>query len=327
MACPGARLSLESDEVKYQLKQLYSNLTTCVLGSESVSELLITGLLAGGHILIRGAPGMGKTTLARTVAASIQTTFKRIQFTPDLLPSEIIGFNMYDQASGQFVLHKGPVFSNVILADEINRAGPRTQSALLESMQERQVTIDGITYPLERPFFVIATENFLSSAGTFPLPDSQLDRFLISFDMGAPDESTLVDILNSHISGTASTPVTPALNGDQLVDMQQAVRNVHVAPGMAEYIARLCMAIGAHKAVAAVPSTRASIALMQAARAQAWQQGRESLYPDDVKKVLPFVFRHRLTVRQGSERKAGVVEGILDEVGKSTPVPMVRHNG
>jgi MoxR-like ATPase len=311
--------------VNSSLKQLYSNLTAYVLGSGPVADLLITGLLAEGHVLIRGAPGMGKTTLAKTVAASIQTTFKRIQFTPDLLPSEIIGYNMYDQASGKFVLHRGPVFSNVILADEINRAGPRTQSALLESMQERQVTIDGVTYQLDKPFFVIATENYLSSAGTFPLPDSQVDRFLISFDMHVPDPEMLADIIGSHIAGTPMNPVPPAMDGAQLVEMQKAVRGVHVAPGLTDYMVRLCAAIGSHKSVAAVPSTRASIALMQAARAQAYLQGRDSLYPDDVKKVLPFVFRHRLTLKQGVEGKRGIVENILDEARNSTPVPMARQ--
>jgi MoxR-like ATPase len=184
-----------------ELEKLYENLTTKVLGVELASELVLTALLAEGHVLIQGAPGMGKTSLARIVAESIEAEFRRIQFTPDLLPSEILGFNIYDQGERQFVFHKGPIFGNVILADEINRASPRTQSALLESMNETQVTIDGYTYQLEKPFFVIATENHLSSVGTFPLPDSQLDRFVISFDLQHPGHDTSVEILDIHARG------------------------------------------------------------------------------------------------------------------------------
>lgn len=309
-----------------ELERLYKSLTTYLLGSELASELLITGLLAGGHVLIQGAPGTGKTSLARTIAASISTTFKRIQFTPDLLPSEILGYNIYDQSTASFVLHKGPVFSNVLLVDEINRASPRTQSALLESMQENQVSIDGVTYPLERPFFVIATENHLSSLGTFPLPDSQLDRFLLSFEMTTHDTDTHVAILASHAEGLQEAALPGILTGAQLVEMQDAVRRLHVARPVMEYIAGLCAALGSNKALTGGPSTRASIALMNAARAQAFMQGRDSVYPDDVKKILPYVLRHRLIPKQGSIRNTGLIESILDEVRNTTHVPNVSQS-
>lgn len=309
-----------------ELGKLYSTLTTYLLGSQRASELLITGLLADGHVLIQGPPGMGKTSLAKTIASSIQTSFKRIQFTPDLLPSEILGYSIYDQASASFVLHRGPVFCNVLLADEINRASPRTQSALLEAMQECQVSIDGVTYKLGKPFFVIATENNISSLGTFPLPDSQLDRFLLSFEMPSPDHGTHVAILESHAKGLPYKDVPPVMNGEQLVAMQTDVRAVHVSRAVMEYVSRLCQAVGSHKALTAGPSTRASIAVMNAARAQAYIHDRESVYPDDVKSIFTQVLRHRLTTKQGSARNIGLVENILDEIKNTTPVPMARQD-
>jgi MoxR-like ATPase len=306
-----------------RLNSLLRNLTTHLLGSESASELLVTGLLAGGHVLVQGSPGMGKTSLARVMAASIQTTFRRIQFTPDLLPSDIIGFNLYDQATSQFVLHEGPVFSNVILADEINRASPRTQSALLEAMQESQVTIDGTTHALARPFFVVATENHLSSMGTFPLPDSQLDRFLLSFEMPSPGKDTQATILASHASNALAAPVQAVMDGRELVEMQTRVHQIHVARSVLEYVVHLCSSIGAHRAFAAPPSTRASIALMNAARAWAFLQGRDAVYPDDIKRVFCPVFRHRLALKESLGRKDDRIETVLDEIKESTPVPMV----
>lgn len=305
-----------------ELKKLYENLTSKVLGTELASELILTALLAEGHVLVQGAPGMGKTSLARIVAESIDAEFRRIQFTPDLLPSEILGFNIYDQGERKFVFHRGPIFGNVILADEINRASPRTQSALLEAMNETQVTIDGQTYHLKKPFFVIATENHLSSVGTYPLPDSQLDRFIISFNLTHPDPKTSIEILNIHTRGIPYKETTHIITAEALIKMQADVKNVHVEANMMDYIVRLCAAISENKDVSGGPSTRASIALMNVARAQAYIQGRDAVYPDDIKKVLPFVLRHRIVMKSGSVRHDHIVESLLHDISNSISVPM-----
>ena len=305
-----------------ELASVYQNLTSHLLGSETASELLMTGLLADGHVLIQGAPGMGKTSLAKVVALSIQSTFRRIQFTPDLLPSEITGYNVYDQSSGEFAFHKGPVFSNVILADEINRASPRTQSALLEAMNEAQVSVDGKTYQLSKPFFVIATENHLSSTGTFPLPDSQLDRFLLSFDMPAPSAETQVDILALHTNGRQTKEIPAVLAEEQVVDIQADVHRIHVSRNVMEYVVNLCNAMESCRDLVTGPSTRASIALMSAAKAQAYLCDRDSVYPDDVKRVFPYVFRHRMVLKSGGGRNDLRVTKILGEILSSTSIPM-----
>lgn len=301
---------------------LFRNMSSQLVGADRAIALLITGLLAHGHVLIQGAPGLGKTSLAKALARAVQCRFRRIQFTPDLLPSDILGCTVYDAAGSRFVFHRGPVFGHMILADEINRASPRVQSALLEAMSERQVTVDGSTHELEEPFFVVATENNQGSAGTFPLPDSQLDRFLLSFEMDGPTHETLVRILDLHATDSADRKEDHVMTRDDLLALSAEVRSLHIGRNVMEYMASLCDGIGTRQEFRAPPSPRASIGLMAAARAWAFINGRNAVYPDDVKELFGSVFRHRLQLKGAAARPLERIEGILDEVLESTPVPM-----
>ena len=300
---------------------LYSTLTKTVLGSEESSFLLLTALLADGHVLIQGAPGIGKTTLAEALARSIHSKFKRIQFTPDLLPSDILGYSMYDQGTQAFRFVEGPVFSNILLADEINRTSPRIQSALLESMNEQQVSIDGVTRPLVSPFLVIATQNNLYSSGTFPLPEPQLDRFLLSITMTLPDRDTQAQILKMHSTGMELKNIQPALSAEEVVDLQQTVAALPVSEAVCGYIADLCEAARAQKDLWNGLSARASIALMRASQAAAYLADHPAVYPDDVKRVAAPVLAHRLSSREFQQSGAGSYAGIIEELLRSTPVP------
>lgn len=304
-----------------QLQKLHAVVTSHVLGSELPVELLELSLLAGGHLLIQGPPGTGKTSLARTLAQSISCPFVRIQFTPDLLPSDIVGYSIYDESAGAFVFHRGPIFGHIILADEINRASPRTQSALLEVMNEQQVTVDGRTYPMASPFMVIATENNLGSAGTFPLPDSQLDRFLISFSTTSPAPDVQIKILELHGECQGVRNIEPVMTGADLLQCQQAVRAIIAAPSILLYIARLIQATHTCGHFQTGASSRAAIALMAAARAKAYLGGRDCVYPDDVKGIMPYVLRHRLSLKSFGAHSVRHVEQLLREITETAPVP------
>lgn len=304
------------------VKPLLDNIGRHLVACDAEAVLLVTGLLAGGHVLVQGAPGLGKTTLARVLAQSVDCSFRRIQFTPDLLPADILGYSLYDPGAGRFTFHKGPVFGHMILADEINRAGPRVQSALLEAMNEHQVSMDGETYRLDRPFFVVATENHLGSAGTFPLPDSQLDRFLLSFVMKQPDPEAQVEILALHAGGVPDGVVQSVLTRGQLVEMQDAVRRVHVGRNVVRYIGDLCAAVLARQEWVGGPSPRAAIGLMRAAQALAYLHNRDAVLPDHVKELVCSVFRHRLMLRGQVSRGITRVEALLNEIVEQTVVPV-----
>jgi len=279
------------------LQALRQRLLDTVLGAEQATDLLLTALLARGHALVTGPPGLGKPTLAHTLADSIDGSFKRLQFTPDLLPSDILGYNLYRQQNGDFDFITGPVFSNLLLADEINRASPRTQSALLEAMNERQVSIDGVTRPLPDPFLVVATQNDVSTTGTFPLPEPQLDRFLLSIPVTLPPDHTQLDILKLHANQDRSTSppeTTTILSLEDLRTLQQQVTNTPVSDTLQRYLLSLCQTIRALSGNDNTVSVRATLALQRAAQANALLDGQDAVLPDHVQTVFPHVLRHRL---------------------------------
>ncbi|MEM0897963.1 MAG: AAA family ATPase [Verrucomicrobiota bacterium] len=310
--------------MRQEIDALRQRLNSTVLGAEDASEMLLIALLAKGHALIEGAPGIGKTSLAQTLAQSVSASFKRIQFTPDLLPSDILGYSIYNQQSSEFEFVAGPIFSQFILADEINRTSPRIQSALLECMNEGQASVDGVTRSLGDPFMVIATQNNLYATGTFPLPEPQLDRFLVSIQMALPPPEVQAGILLHHAeAGTKSSGVkaAPILSAEQILDMQEAVREVRAHEKICVYITKLCEAVRRQKGTGTVVSSRASIAILRAAQAAAFLSGQEAVYPDDIKKVFPAALRHRLSgadLRESTPVSPGTV---IEEALRSTPVP------
>ncbi|MBK1831006.1 MoxR family ATPase [Verrucomicrobiaceae bacterium R5-34] len=300
-----------------KLHELQSRLTAAVLGAEEASNLLLTALLARGHALIEGAPGVGKTSLAQTLANGIGGSFKRIQFTPDLLPSDILGYHLYKQHNGEFEFVPGPVFSNLLLADEINRTSPRVQSALLEAMNEGQVSIDGSTRDLEDPFLVVATQNITSSTGTFPLPEPQLDRFLLSIPMSLPDAEVQKSILNAHASGAINgSSRDPLLEPSEILTLQDQAAKMPVSEALNDYIINLCETVRRVAGGGHTISVRASLALMRAAQASAFLEGQSAVHPDHVQTIFPHVMRHRLLPDDGSSP-----EPILAGAIKETPVP------
>lgn len=306
-----------------QLNELYQRLTSTVLGAEDAAYLMTVALIADGHVLIQGAPGIGKTTLAETLARSIDGTFNRVQFTPDLLPADLVGYSMFHQGRGEFQFVPGPVFGNILLADEINRTSPRIQSALLECMNERQVSVDGITRELAPPFMVIATQNTLYSTGTFPLPEPQLDRFLLSVNMVMPDKATQSRILSLHASGRADKDGYEGaiLGAGDILAIQQAVKDIPVNEKLCEYITELCESARRQRGLFQSISARASIALMRAAQAVAFLEGNPAVYPDDVKRIVGAVFGHRLGAGEMSSAGAASPETTIEEILANTPVP------
>jgi MoxR-like ATPase len=304
------------------LDRLQANVGDVFLGKPQVIRLAVVALLAEGHLLIEDVPGIGKTLLAKALARSLNCSFHRIQFTPDLLPSDLLGTSVFHQSSGQFIFQPGPLFSQVVLADEINRATPRTQSALLEAMSERQVSIDGTTRPLEPPFFVLATQNPYEFEGTFPLPESQLDRFLMRLRLGYPDRDAEKAILTGHRAGEPVEFLKPVLTSDEVVDVQRAVRQVRVDDSLADYILNLSAATRGHADVYLGASTRASLSLYRAVQALALLEGRDYVVPDDVKQLAAPVLAHRLLLRAARQSAGdGAAEKLIDAVVRETPLP------
>ncbi|HIE09587.1 MAG TPA: MoxR family ATPase [Armatimonadetes bacterium] len=318
----GGRKEVEPREVRERVFPLLKQVQRVILGKPKVVELATVGLLAGGHILIEDIPGVGKTMLAKAIAKSIGGTFRRIQFTPDLLPSDVTGVSVFNPSTKEFRFKPGPIFANVVLADEINRASPKTQSALLECMEEFQVTVDGVTHPLPRPFFVIATENPIESHGSvYPLPESQLDRFLLRLRIGYPALADEVDILESQQVRHPIEDIKPVLSAEEVLGLQRAVREVYVDRAVKTYIVQIADATRRHEAVRLGASPRASIALMRCSQALAALRGREFVTPDEVKLLAPYVLSHRLILRTGSRERA---EEVVAECLSRVPVPVVR---
>ena len=278
------------------LSAIRANIQTVLVGEERAASLLLTALIAGGHVLIEDVPGMGKTVLARSLAKSVDAAFGRVQFTPDLLPSDVTGLNFFDRKAGDFVFSPGPVFCSILLADEINRATPRTQSALLECMAEGQVTVDGVTRRLEPPFFVIATQNPVETLGTYPLPEAQLDRFLLRISMDMPTKAQERQILERFQDSEPLESLAPVCSKEQIVELQAAARKVYIHPVLLDYMVDLAHASRQMRGVELGVSPRGTLALMRASQAKALVEGRQFVTPEDIKEVGVPVIAHRLAV-------------------------------
>ena len=303
-------------------RRIADNVNRVIVGKEAVVERLLVALLCEGHVLIEDVPGVGKTTLARALAQSIGGEFRRIQFTPDLLPTDIGGISFFDQKLGDFRFRPGPVFANVVLADEINRATPRTQSALLEAMEERTVTVEGDTVPLPRPFLVLATENPIELEGTFPLPEAQLDRFLLRLAVGYPSHDEEDAILDRFRTGTPLDDLRPVAGPADLLAAATAVREVFVRPDLRHYLTAVVRGTREHAAVMLGASPRGSLALFRACQALAALRGRDAVLPDDVKELAVPVLAHRLILAPEAQLRGRDVAAILAEIVTATPVPV-----
>lgn len=299
--------------------KIKENIAKVIVGKDDVINLLLTALLADGHVLIEDMPGTGKTKLAKALAASLDADFNRIQFTPDLLPADITGLDIYNQKSGQFEFTKGPVFTNILLADEINRATPRTQSGLLECMEERQVTVDGQTHTLDEPFFLIATQNPVETAGTYPLPEAQLDRFMMQIKMGYPTVAEELQIINRYISHDPLGDLLPVCSKNDLFKMKEMVKEVFVHDSVKEYITHLVEATRKHPMLVLGVNPRGTLALLKCTQAYAAIMGRDYVTPDDVKALCTSVFSHRL-LSYSTDRNT-TVSRILSEILSSVEVP------
>ncbi|WP_369016179.1 AAA family ATPase [Armatimonas sp.] len=310
-------------DVAAAMRRVQEQVETVIIGKHETVEMALVTLLVGGHLLIEDIPGVGKTTLAKTLAQSLGCAFKRIQFTPDLLPADITGTSIYNQKTQEFSFMPGPIFAQVVLADEINRATPKTQAALLECMEELQVSEGGITHPLPRPFFVIATQNNIEHAGTYQLPEAQMDRFTMRVRLGYPSLEQEIRILNSQVQSHPLVNVKPVLDAPTLVDLQDQVRRIVVAPLLQKYITEVVAATRKSDQVEIGASPRGSLALMHAAQAQAAMAGRKYANPDDVKRLAPFVLAHRLIL--SAEARAHGMEDVtvIQKILTQVPVPTV----
>lgn len=302
-------------------RRILENMSRVIVGKSRAMELLLVALLAEGHVLLNDVPGVGKTLMAKSLAKSIGGTFKRVQFTPDLLPADITGFNIYDQKSCRFIFQPGPVISNVLLADEINRTIPRTQASLLESMEERQVTVDGVTLPLPRPFFVIATQNPIELEGTFPLPEAQLDRFLLCIDLGYPSRQEERSILDRFEQEDPLAELKAVTSPAQILELQKVRQKIRVSDPVKEYIVELAEATRRCRALRFGASPRASLHLLRAAQALAMLGERDYVLPDDIKALAVPVLAHRLILQVEERLKGMTAEKILQEVIAGVPVP------
>lgn len=300
-----------------KLDEIRKNISSVIVGKDNIIKLILTSMLAGGHILLEDVPGTGKTVMAKSFAGSIEGVFSRIQFTPDLLPSDVTGINFYNQKAGEFTLRKGPVFANIVLADEINRATPRTQSSLLECMEEHQVTIDGVTYPLEEPFIVIATQNPVETAGTFPLPEAQLDRFLMKLSMGLPEKGEEIKIMERFMKDTAgrdSKRVDAVCTTAEIAVMQREIADVYVHGAILEYIASIVDSTRHNRDIKLGVSPRGTLALLRAVKSYAYVNGRGYVVPEDVKELAGCVLAHRLVLVSsfpGDEGKRKLIDDIV----------------
>lgn len=312
------------EEIRQKAELIMTNTARVMVGNENTTKLLLCALCAGGNVLLEDVPGTGKTKLAKTLAASIGGAFARIQFTPDLLPSDLTGMNVYNRKENEFILRKGPVFTNILLADEINRATPRTQAGLLECMEERQVTIDGVRYELDRPFFVIATQNPVETAGTYPLPEAQLDRFMMKLSLGTPGKAEELAILERFMNiddrNDPLASLTAVVSKEDIISLRQGIDQIYVHPVIREYIADLAAATRSSASVICGVSPRASLALLRSAKVYAALSGREYCLPDDIKALAVPVLAHRLLLNYGHQT-GRENENKMREILTAVPAP------
>ncbi len=312
----------EATAIRDTAERLRANVERVIVGQREVIDLALIALLCEGHLLLEDVPGTGKTTLAKALARSLDCSFKRIQFTPDLMPSDITGITYYNQKVGEFVFREGPLLAQVVLADEINRATPRTQSALLEAMEERQLTVEGTTLRMPAPFLVIATQNPVELEGTFPLPEAQLDRFLLRLRLGYPGEAEEDEILQRFEAASPLETLRPVIEASTLLEMAARLRRLYVAAPVRRYIVRLVQATRAEPAFELGGSPRATLALFRAARARAVLQGRDYVLPDDAKSLVPYVLGHRVLLSTQARLRGRDVDALLAEVVERVPVPL-----
>ncbi|MFN8616468.1 MAG: MoxR family ATPase [Dehalococcoidia bacterium] len=312
------------EDPKIVAERIISNVETVIIGKSRELRLAVTALLCGGHMLISDVPGVGKTMLARAIAVSTGCSFSRIQFTPDLLPSDVTGVSIFNQKTGDFEFRPGPVIAQVVLADEINRATPKTQSALLEAMEERQTTVDGVTHKLPQPFMVLATQNPVEYEGTFPLPEAQLDRFMLRMNLGYPSPTDEVLVLDQQQTAHPIESCKQVTDPNEIVQLQRAVREIYVDPLIKQYIVQLANATREHEAVHLGASPRGSIALFRTSQAKALLEGRDFVTPDDVKDLAVPTLAHRVMVSPGARVKGVTETDVVVQCLARVPVPGAR---
>jgi MoxR-like ATPase len=305
-----------------QLKDILNNVEKVIIGKTEVIELALCSLLCGGHVLIEDMPGVGKTSLVFAIAKSFDASFNRIQFTPDILPSDITGFSIYNQKTGEFDYHKGSIMSQIILADEINRTSPKTQSSLLEVMEENQVTVDGTTYEVPQPFTVFATQNPIEYLGTYPLPEAQLDRFFMKISMGYPNPEHEMQMLELFGKSNPLKEISPVVNTEELIEMKKAVSKIHVNSAINEYIIKLVNQTRNSPYIVLGASPRASICLYKAAQAIAYMQDRDFIIPDDIKKIAKSVLSHRIVPKQEIKLQKLTTEDLIENILKEVKAPL-----
>ncbi len=304
-----------------QFERIVSNVETVIQGKRDVVELLVLAMVSEGHVLIEDVPGVGKTQLAKSLARTIDGAFHRIQFTPDLLPSDVTGVSIWDRNAGEFEFKAGPIFANVVVGDEINRASPKTQSALLEAMEERQITSDGVTRPLEPPFMVIATQNPLEHEGTYPLPEAQLDRFMMRVVIGYPSREKELEILDTHGVRSTYHDLDAVVSLAEVLGMVEVARRIEVSPAVKNYVVDLIEGTRLHPDILLGASPRSALFLQRIARSRAASQGRDYVLPDDVKDLAVPVLEHRLSLRPEAQMRGESVANVIDDVMGRVRVP------
>ena len=308
-------------EARAVAERLLDNLGKVILGKDEAQRLSVMALMCRGHLLIEDVPGVGKTMLARSIAKSIGGTFRRIQFTPDLLPSDITGVSVFNQKTGDFDYRAGPIVAQVVLADEINRASPKTQAALLECMEEHQITVDGITHPMPEPFIVMATQNPIEYEGTFPLPETELDRFLVRITLGYPDTETEINVLEAQRHTHPIDSVEQVISEEELRSLQEAVKDIHVEDAVREYVVSVVSATRTHPSLYLGASPRGSLALFRLSQARALLDGREHALPDDVKALALPALGHRIILNSSARIEGATAADCIAQVLEQTPVP------